>query len=72
MKIKKCKFVLHVEDGRSENKMISTDTILEDKVDKYTDCNLCHVSLAHCHCKCHYCGKRDDCECVLFDAVTGG
>ncbi|HET9008888.1 MAG TPA: hypothetical protein VFN17_02070 [Nitrosarchaeum sp.] len=41
-------------------------------VDHYTDCDLCHNPLLHCHCKCPYCGKRDDCECVLFDAITGG
>ncbi len=40
--------------------------------DVYTDCEQCHTSLPHCHCKCPYCGKRDECECALFDAATGG
>ncbi|MCE9651638.1 MAG: hypothetical protein K8Q89_01050 [Nitrosarchaeum sp.] len=52
--------------------MNPSNIILEKRTDPYTDCNKCHVSLAHCHCKCPYCGKRDGCECVLFDAVTGG
>jgi hypothetical protein len=41
-------------------------------VEYYTDCDLCHSPLSYCNCKCLYCGKRDDCECVLFDVVTGG
>ncbi|MDO8640559.1 MAG: hypothetical protein Q7R33_03360 [Nitrosarchaeum sp.] len=51
--------------------MMSANILIE-KADLYTDCNQCHSPLPHCHCKCHYCGKRDDCECALFDAVTGG
>jgi len=50
----------------------SANISLEEKVDLYTDCNRCHSPLPHCHCMCPYCGKRDGCECVLFDAVTGG
>ncbi len=38
----------------------------------YTDCEKCHTSFPHCHCKCPYCGERDKCECALFDAATGG
>ncbi len=40
--------------------------------DDYTDCQICHNPLPHCHCKCPYCGERDGCECALFDAATGG
>ena len=52
--------------------MTSLNISLEEKVDLYTDCYMCHNPLPHCHCMCTYCGKRDDCDCVLFDAVTGG
>ena len=52
--------------------MKPSNLFLGKKSDSYTDCNQCHVPLPHCHCKCPYCGKRDDCDCVLFDAVTGG
>ncbi|MGI0055744.1 MAG: hypothetical protein ACREAK_00040 [Nitrosarchaeum sp.] len=52
--------------------MTSLNISLEEKVDLYTDCYMCHNPLPHCHCMCSYCGKRDDCDCVLFDAVTGG
>lgn len=48
------------------------DALKYEYLDLYTDCNQCHSPLSHCHCKCHYCGKRYDCECALFDAVTGG
>ncbi len=40
--------------------------------DDYTDCQICHNTLPHCHCMCPYCGERDKCECALFDAATGG
>ncbi|MFB5627311.1 MAG: hypothetical protein ACE5R5_03845 [Nitrosarchaeum sp.] len=40
------------------------------EVEIYTNCNQCRIPLPHCHCKCPYCGKLDECE--LFDAVTGG
>jgi hypothetical protein len=47
--------------------------LLNEKVEEqYTDCSLCHCPLPHCHCMCPFCGKRDGCECVLFDTVTGG
>lgn len=58
-------------DRRFGVPMMSANILIE-KTDLYTDCNQCHSPLSHCHCKCHYCGKRDDCECALFDAVTGG
>ena len=37
----------------------------EKKDEEYLNCDICH-------CKCPYCGKRDECECALFDAATGG
>lgn len=52
--------------------MMSSRVLLEKKIEPYTNCSQCHIPMPHCHCKCPYCGKRDDCECVLFDAVTGG
>ena len=52
--------------------MNSLNKILEKNKIKYTDCNICNNPLLHCHCTCPYCGKRDDCECALFDAMTGG
>lgn len=56
---------------------VSTDInqiLLDDssKEHDYTDCPLCGVALPHCHCTCPFCGKRDGCECALFDAATGG
>ena len=47
--------------------MQKTDVDLE-----YTECKDCGNSFPHCHCRCPYCGERDMCECVLFDAATGG
>ena len=46
--------------------------ISQHEFDEYTDCKECQNPLPHCHCLCPYCGKRDDCECALFDAATGG
>jgi hypothetical protein len=40
--------------------------------ESYTDCEHCFNPLPHCHCRCPYCGERDQCECALFDAATGG
>lgn len=51
-------------------KMESPNILLNDEY--YADCDMCHSPLSYCNCKCLYCGKRDNCECVLFDAVTGG
>ncbi len=45
---------------------------IHSELNDYTDCQMCDNSLAHCHCKCPYCGERDKCECALFDAATGG
>ena len=50
---------------------MSQKTSLQE-FDELINCPLCHNSLPHCHCRCPYCGKRDDCECALFDAATGG
>jgi len=52
--------------------LMSSKVLLEKKIEPYTNCSQCHIPMPHCHCKCLYCGKRDDCECALFDAVTGG
>jgi len=64
-----CGFVFHVVD-RCKVEMISKAVI--KKRDPYTNCNKCHIPLPHCHCMCPYCGNRDECECALFDTVTGG
>ncbi len=49
-----------------------TKRISRQELDTYTNCQLCHNPLPHCHCMCPYCGERDKCECALFDAATGG
>ena len=46
--------------------------VLPRKNDDYMKCLLCQNPFPHCHCKCPYCGLRDECECALFDAATGG
>lgn len=51
--------------------MIRQKVISEDD-HQYMNCHQCQNSLLHCHCKCMYCGQRDECECALFDAATGG
>ena len=38
----------------------------------FLKCTECDEMFPHCHCTCQYCGKRDQCECALFDAATGG
>ncbi len=40
--------------------------------ESYAECEHCFNLLPHCHCRCPYCGERDQCECALFDAATGG
>ena len=47
---------------------VMTPKTLED----YLKCTKCKNLLPHCHCNCPYCGERDECECALFDAATGG
>ncbi len=42
------------------------------EAEDYVKCKYCDNPFPHCHCKCPYCGERDKCECVLFDAATGG
>ena len=44
----------------------------KNEYDRYTDCFECHEPATDCICKCPYCGKRDKCQCALFDAATGG
>lgn len=50
---------------------MNSKAVLE-KREQYTNCSKCHLPLPHCHCMCPYCGNRDECECALFDTVTGG
>ena len=40
--------------------------------EEFLICNDCKKPLEKCMCVCPYCGERDKCECVLFDAATGG
>jgi len=40
--------------------------------DEFLKCDDCKNLLEKCTCVCPYCGERDKCECVLFDAATGG
>ena len=40
--------------------------------DEFLKCDDCKNLLEKCTCFCPYCGERDKCECVLFDAATGG
>ena len=35
-------------------------------------CDNCGNQIESCMCVCPYCGKKDACECCLYDAVTGG
>jgi len=36
-------------------------------------CERCHMPIDECICACPYCGKIDDCECVLgYGRATGG
>jgi len=37
-----------------------------------TLCEYCGNSMEACMCACPYCGELDNCECCLYDAVTGG
>lgn len=35
-------------------------------------CDNCGNPIESCMCVCPYCGKKDACECCLYDAATGG
>tara|TARA_Y100000780_G_C13490425_1_gene342065 strand:+ start:508 stop:645 length:138 start_codon:yes stop_codon:yes gene_type:complete len=35
-------------------------------------CDFCGDPVESCNCVCPFCGEMDDCECCLFDTVTGG
>jgi len=65
------KTVLYVK-YLSNSIYLMSQNVSTPELDKYTDCQICHNPLPHCHCKCPYCGERDGCECALFDAATGG
>lgn len=56
-------------DGKADRS--SLDDALEEN-DGFTVCTYCSNELEICECVCNFCGERDMCECVLFDAVTGG
>ena len=43
----------------------------ESEID-YTQCEQCENPLVACECVCMFCGKREQCDCALFDAATGG
>jgi hypothetical protein len=40
--------------------------------EEFLKCPECKNQIERCKCVCPYCGERDKCECVLFDAATGG
>ena len=50
----------HAQDGEMKH------------ITKIATCKDCSFPVDMCACLCPYCEKRDECECVLFDAVTGG
>ena len=51
------------------NNVMSSEQIDEEE---FLICDECKNFLEKCMCVCPYCGERDKCECVLFDAATGG
>ncbi len=58
---------------KKETKSTGNEEVMKPKTDEdYLKCTKCENKLPHCHCKCPYCGERDECECALFDAATGG
>ena len=40
--------------------------------EEFTICDDCKNPIEKCTCVCPFCGERDKCDCVLFDAATGG
>ncbi len=40
--------------------------------ESFVMCVGCNKEMVVCECVCQFCGERDGCECVLFDAATGG
>jgi len=40
--------------------------------EEFLKCTDCKNPIEKCTCVCPYCGERDKCDCVLFDAATGG
>ena len=40
--------------------------------EEFLNCTDCKNPIEKCTCVCPYCCERDKCECVLFDAATGG
>ena len=46
------------------------DVITDD--DDFAICVECGNPIENCQCVCAFCGERDECECALGDAATGG
>lgn len=44
----------------------------EDERDEVAICEICGNRIEFCSCVCPFCGEREECECCLFDAATGG
>jgi len=40
--------------------------------EEFAICVECGNPLENCQCVCAFCGERDECECALGDAATGG
>ena len=62
----------HHFDPQNELSIVLKSTIKSKNGGEYTKCELCYNPLRYCYCVCPYCGERDECECALFDAATGG
>lgn len=45
--------------------------VITDEED-FAICVECGNPLENCQCVCAFCGERDECECALGDAATGG
>lgn len=59
-----------MDNSNDRNTHLDKNHLANDKV--FVKCNACTNTLEGCACVCHFCGERDKCECVLFDAATGG
>tara|TARA_B100000029_G_scaffold278968_1_gene273275 strand:+ start:655 stop:795 length:141 start_codon:yes stop_codon:yes gene_type:complete len=45
---------------------------MQEIVDQFELCQACEQPFEECNCTCQFCNERDECECALFDAATGG
>ena len=59
-------------DPQNELSIVLKSTVKTRNFGEYTKCQLCLNPLRYCYCVCPYCGERDECECALFEAATGG